>query len=159
MIQSSDYLINCKVEALNEWTSLSNPTDVSEANSFLWIGKTQHIIKNLKTNVRNWFSHIHCVFQAIVYLIYSYYYRKSSKYPWDVRSFDQACTTWIDSEYLSSREEMSLVKMVRPRRSEVTLWARLDYLMTSWSLSMTQTSRVTPLSQALLTRTWSQLID
>lgn len=52
MIQSSDYQINCKVEALNEWTSLSDPTDVSEAESFLWFGKTQHIIKNLKTNVR-----------------------------------------------------------------------------------------------------------
>lgn len=51
MIQSSEYLINCKVEGLNEWTSLNNPTDVSESNSFLWIGKTQHIIKNLKTNV------------------------------------------------------------------------------------------------------------
>ncbi len=52
MIQSHDYQFNCKVEAINEWTSLNNPTDVSEANSFLWIGKTQHIIKNLKPNVR-----------------------------------------------------------------------------------------------------------
>lgn len=40
MIQSSDYVINCKIEALNEWTSLSNPTDVSESGTFLWIGKT-----------------------------------------------------------------------------------------------------------------------
>jgi hypothetical protein len=40
MIQSSDYVINCKVVALNEWSSLSNPSDVSEGNSFLWVGKT-----------------------------------------------------------------------------------------------------------------------
>ena len=52
MIQSSEYVINCKVEALNEWSTLSNPTDLSEADSFLWIGKTQHVIKDLKANVR-----------------------------------------------------------------------------------------------------------
>lgn len=52
MIQTTDYTISCKVEGMNEWSSLSNPTDVSEANSFLWIGKTQHIIKQMKTNVR-----------------------------------------------------------------------------------------------------------
>lgn len=51
MIQSQDHTLNCKVEGLNEWTSLSNPTDVSEANSFLWIGKTQHVIRNMKSNV------------------------------------------------------------------------------------------------------------
>jgi hypothetical protein len=51
MIQSSEYVINCKVEAMNEWSSLSNPTDVSEGDTFLWIGKTQHIIRHLKTNV------------------------------------------------------------------------------------------------------------
>ena len=45
MIQSSDYVINCKVEAVNEWSSLANPSDISEAETFLWIGKTQHIIK------------------------------------------------------------------------------------------------------------------
>lgn len=50
MIQSSDYVINCKVEALNEWSSLTTPHDVSEGDSFLWIGKTNHIIKHLKTN-------------------------------------------------------------------------------------------------------------
>ena len=61
MIQSNDYLINCKVEALNEWSPLSNPTDVSESNSFLWIGKTQHIIKNLKTNVRLDHSNIYMI--------------------------------------------------------------------------------------------------
>eukprot|EP00347_Sterkiella_histriomuscorum_P023756 403333495 len=52
MIQSKDFQLSCKVEAINEWTQLSNPTDVSEADSFLWIGKSQHIIKGLKTNVR-----------------------------------------------------------------------------------------------------------
>ena len=51
MIQSNDFTVNCKVEAINEWTSLSNPADVSEGDGFLWIGKTQHIIDNIKTNV------------------------------------------------------------------------------------------------------------
>ena len=51
MIQSNDYQIKCRVEAMNEWASLNNPQDVSEGNSFLWIGKTQHIIQNLKSNV------------------------------------------------------------------------------------------------------------
>lgn len=51
MIQTNDFVINCKVEGLNEWCSLSNPTDVSESNGFLWTGKTQHVIKNLKSNV------------------------------------------------------------------------------------------------------------
>jgi hypothetical protein len=51
MIQSNDYVINCKVEAINEWSSLANPTDVSEGDTFLWIGKTQQIIRHLKTNV------------------------------------------------------------------------------------------------------------
>jgi hypothetical protein len=50
MIQSSEIDINCKVEALNEWTTSNNPTDVSESNSFLWVGKTQHIIRHLKSN-------------------------------------------------------------------------------------------------------------
>ncbi|TNV71390.1 hypothetical protein FGO68_gene10057 [Halteria grandinella] len=50
MIQSTDYMINCKVEGINEWATMAAPTDVSEANGFLWIGKTQHIIRNLKTN-------------------------------------------------------------------------------------------------------------
>lgn len=52
MIQSADYSVNCRVEGLNEWSNLGNPTDVSESNSFLWIGKTQHVIRHLKTNVR-----------------------------------------------------------------------------------------------------------
>lgn len=51
MIQHSDFAFNCVVEAINEWCSLSNPTDVSEGNSFLWMGKTKHIIRNLKSNV------------------------------------------------------------------------------------------------------------
>lgn len=50
MIQSTDIDINCKVEAINEWSSSSNPTDISESNSFLWVGKTQHIIRHLKSN-------------------------------------------------------------------------------------------------------------
>jgi hypothetical protein len=50
MIQSSEIDINCKVEALNEWTTSNNPSDVSESNSFLWVGKTQHIIRHLKSN-------------------------------------------------------------------------------------------------------------
>ena len=29
---------------------MSNPTDVSECNSFLWIGKTHHLIRHLKSN-------------------------------------------------------------------------------------------------------------
>jgi hypothetical protein len=40
MIQSLDIDINCRVEAINDWSSASNPTDVSESNSFLWVGKT-----------------------------------------------------------------------------------------------------------------------
>jgi hypothetical protein len=51
MIQSADHLINCRVEGLNEWASLKDPTDVSESNSYLWIGKTRHVIKGLKSNV------------------------------------------------------------------------------------------------------------
>jgi hypothetical protein len=31
MIQSADYLIDCRVEGINEWSSMSAPTDVSEA--------------------------------------------------------------------------------------------------------------------------------
>ena len=52
MIQTADFSLNCKVEGENEWTQLNNPTDVSESNGFLWIGKTQHIVRNLKANVR-----------------------------------------------------------------------------------------------------------
>lgn len=51
MIQSADHAINCRVEGLNEWASLVEPTDVSESNSYLWVGKTQHVIKHLKANV------------------------------------------------------------------------------------------------------------
>jgi len=50
MIQSLDIDINCRVEAINDWSSASNPTDISESNSFLWVGKTQHIIRHLKSN-------------------------------------------------------------------------------------------------------------
>ena len=51
MIQSQDVVINCVVEALNEWSSLNNPSDVSEGESFLWIGKTKHCLNNIKSNV------------------------------------------------------------------------------------------------------------
>jgi hypothetical protein len=40
MIQTADFTLNCKVEGINEWTQLNNPTDVSESNGFLWVGKT-----------------------------------------------------------------------------------------------------------------------
>jgi hypothetical protein len=50
MIQTADYVINCKVEGINEWSTMAAPTDVSESNGYLWVGKTQHIIKGLKTN-------------------------------------------------------------------------------------------------------------
>ena len=43
--------MNCKVEAINEWASLSDPTDISDGHGFMWVGKTQHTIKELKTNV------------------------------------------------------------------------------------------------------------
>jgi hypothetical protein len=35
---------------MNEWSSLQNPNDVSEGESFLWVGKIKHHIKNLKSN-------------------------------------------------------------------------------------------------------------
>lgn len=52
MIQHADFTFNSVVEAINEWTTLTNPTDVSEGNSFLWTGKTKYIVRNLKSNVR-----------------------------------------------------------------------------------------------------------
>lgn len=36
----SDVIVNCKVEAVNEWSSLSDPTDISDGNGFIWVGKT-----------------------------------------------------------------------------------------------------------------------
>lgn len=50
MIQNKDQLLNCVIEAQNEWTPLSNPADVSEGESFLWVGKTRHLLNNVKSN-------------------------------------------------------------------------------------------------------------
>ncbi len=61
MIQSQDFTLNCKVEGINEWTQLNNPTDVSESNGFLWVGKTKFIIRNLKPNVIR-FQSLICMF-------------------------------------------------------------------------------------------------
>lgn len=50
MIQN-DMIVNCRVEAINEWSSLNDPADISDGNGLIWISKTQHTIKGLKTNV------------------------------------------------------------------------------------------------------------